>query len=84
MIDEMWRANQGMTTEEVHKLYGYDPNEIRMCGCIGPVRGDPYCFCTMMRKGLLPTPTPPEEQARMKAAFAEMFNWLETAHAEDA
>lgn len=32
-----------------------------LCACMGPQRGDPYCWCEMHRRGLTPTPPCQEE-----------------------
>lgn len=45
------------------------------CACMGPMRGDPYCYCTMLSKGLEPTPASKEEVAELRAALAKMFGW---------
>lgn len=29
-----------------------DKGEINMCGCMGPMYGEPYCYCQMKQKGL--------------------------------
>jgi hypothetical protein len=51
--------------------------KVSACACMGPLRGDPYCFCEMNRRGLTPTPSSPEEDAQLKAALAKMFGWEE-------
>lgn len=47
--------------------------KFRMCACMGPQRGDPYCYCEMERRGLTPTPWSDEEKARLNAALSKMF-----------
>lgn len=29
-----------------------DSGEISLCGCLGPMYGEPYCYCQMKQKGL--------------------------------
>lgn len=31
---------------------GLDSGEISMCGCMGPMYGEPHCYCTMKQKGM--------------------------------
>lgn len=29
-----------------------ESGEISLCGCLGPMYGEPYCYCQMKQKGL--------------------------------
>lgn len=50
------------------------------CACMGPQRGDPYCYCEMLNKGFTPTPWSAEEEAGFKLALAKMFGWKDDKH----
>lgn len=43
--------------------------EISLCGCIGPMYGEPYCACEMKRRRLPPSP---EHEFAMKKAEADL------------
>jgi hypothetical protein len=46
---------------------------MNLCACMGPQRGDPYCWCEMQRRGLTPTPPSQEEVDKLKAALDQVF-----------
>lgn len=48
-----------------------DAGRVRMCACMGPQCGEPYCPCEMTRRGLLPS------AERLAANRAAEARWAE-------
>ena len=46
---------------------------MNICACMGPQRGDPYCYCEMHRRGLTPTPPSAAEVDRLQEVLADIF-----------
>ena len=45
---------------------------------MGPLHGDPYCYCEMQCKGLKPSKTyemTEEEKAKLDKILSEIFDW---------
>jgi hypothetical protein len=48
-----------------------------MCACMGPLHGDPYCYCEMQRRGLNPNKAyewTPEKKEKLSKVLDEIFN----------
>lgn len=43
---------------------------MKICACMGPMRGDPYCPCEMERRGLQATGPSEEEKRAFQEALA--------------
>ncbi len=48
-----------------------------VCACMGPLRGDPYCYCEMQKRGLEPTKMSIVEREKLNSALANVFKWKE-------
>lgn len=51
---------------------------LKSCACMGPMHGDPYCYCEMESKGLKPSPDykmSKEKEKEFDEALAKIFNW---------
>lgn len=55
---------------------------MNLCACMGPLRGDPYCYCEMKRRGLEPTQATDEEKEKLALALGEIFKWKERPNYE--
>jgi hypothetical protein len=44
-----------------------------LCACMGPQRGDPYCYCEMHRRGLTPAPASESEVFRLREVLSGIF-----------
>lgn len=59
-------------------LRGIRIKDVNLCSCMGPMYGDPYCYCIMQQKGLTPSPfykPSKEQEKRLDDALAEIFDW---------
>lgn len=48
------------------------------CACMGPLHGDPYCYCEMQRRGLSPSKSyewTPAEKEKLKEVLEHIFKW---------
>lgn len=55
-----------------------DKNVLNFCACMGPMHGDPYCYCEMQNRKLKPSPLykmTPEKQKAFDDALADIFEW---------
>jgi len=46
---------------------------MKICACMGPMRGDPYCWCEMQRRGMKPTPPSQEEMDELEKVLDRIF-----------
>lgn len=52
----------------------FDLSKVKVCGCLGPMYGEPHCFCTMERLGLpLNTEARAIEQKRSEEQLKNLF-----------
>jgi hypothetical protein len=52
-----------------------ESGEISLCACIGPMYGEPYCYCEMERRGLQPENNP-LRIAENKRFEEDMRKWI--------
>ncbi len=48
------------------------------CACMGPMYGDPHCYCVMKSLGLEPSAKyewTAADEARLNEALSKVFNW---------
>ena len=52
-----------------------DASKLTICGCLGPMYGEPHCYCTMKRLNLpLNESARAEEQKRSEAQLKTLFS----------
>jgi len=50
-----------------------------LCACMGPMRGDPHCYCKMLELGLTPTPPSQDEVDRLSKVLEDIFKKMPLA-----
>ena len=57
-----------------------------LCGCLGPLHGDPYCACEMNKRGLKSNRVPmtDEEQAHKENDFRNMMKRINESEKSQA
>lgn len=63
--DILTDADHPMHVEVKGLVDKLERGEVSMCGCMGPMYGEPHCYCSMVRLGL---PLSPEREAANAAA----------------
>jgi len=59
--------------------------EISMCACMGPMYGEPHCYCTMQRLGLpLNQAEREKDRIRLEAQLAKLFGHSGAFEADSA
>ncbi len=54
---------------------------INFCACIGPVYGEPHCYCEMQRRGLpLNKEARDEDKRKLNEAMEKFFQENKNAH----
>lgn len=55
-----------------------DKSVLKLCACMGPMHGDPYCYCEMENRGLKVSEKykmTPEQEKKLDDALADIFEW---------